>query len=141
MIKLLIVDDNALVREGITELLRDDTEIEVVGVAADGIEAIDLAITLLPDVILMDLAMPNLDGVAATRAIIAALPAAAIVVLTTYDATDHLQAALEAGALGYLIKEDASNGLSAAVKAAANGLAPFTPSAAATLLEDDELEE
>jgi DNA-binding NarL/FixJ family response regulator len=104
MIRLLIVDDHVVVRQGLEQLFATVPEVEVVGVAADGGQAVLQADRLAPDVVLMDVGMPKVDGVEATRQITAAHPGSRIVILTAYGDKDRIQAALQAGASGYLLK-------------------------------------
>src|SRR5690349_1234826 len=104
-IRVLLCDDHAVVREGLARLLESTEGIEVVGTAADGAEAIVAANDLHPDVVLMDLAMPNVDGVAATRRIAAEAPDSRVVVLTSFSDNARIHDALDAGARGYLLKD------------------------------------
>jgi DNA-binding NarL/FixJ family response regulator len=135
MIDVVIVDDHAVVRSGLQSLLDTADGIAVVGAAADGAEAIELVAALEPDVVLMDLSMPGLDGVAATAAIVEAHPSVAVVVLTSFSEPSRINAALEAGAIGYQLKDAAPDDLIAAVRAAAAGGAPLDPRAARVLLD------
>jgi len=127
MTRVLLVDDHALVRAGLAALLGSAERIEVVGAAADGREGVDLAVQLQPDVVLMDLSMPVMDGLAATRLIRQALPSSQVVVLTSF--ADHHRGvqALAAGAVAYLLKDCDPTDIIAAVRAAAGGRAPLTP--------------
>lgn len=104
-IRVLIVDDHAILRKGIRALLSTEADMEVVGEAANGREALARATELHPDVILMDLVMPEMDGIEATRRIVAALPGAHILVLTSFAADDKVFPAIKAGALGYILKD------------------------------------
>jgi DNA-binding NarL/FixJ family response regulator len=135
MIKVVIADDHAVVRSGLRSLLDTADGIAVVGVAADGAEAIELVAALTPDVVLMDLSMPGIDGVAATAAICQTHPTVAVVVLTSFSEPSRIHAALEAGAIGYQLKDAAPDELIAAVRAAAAGGAPLDPRAARVLLD------
>ena len=126
-IRVLIADDQRLMREGLATLLALADDIEIVGQAGDGLEAIELANARRPDVILMDIQMPRLNGVEATRTIRAALPATQIIILTTFDDDEYLLAGLRAGACGYLLKDMPSEQLAAAVRAAAQGQSPLGP--------------
>lgn len=135
MIRVVIVDDHAVVRSGLERLLTTAEDIVVAGAAADGREAIDLVDRLEPDVVMMDLSMPRLDGVAATQQIMAAHPDTAVVVLTSFSDTARITAALRAGAVGYQLKDAAPDELIAAVRAAAAGGAPLDPRAARVLLD------
>jgi DNA-binding NarL/FixJ family response regulator len=126
-ITVLIADDQRLLREGLAVLLELAPDIRVVGQAADGAEAIELARRLQPDVILMDIQMPGADGVAATRAILAELPDTRIIVLTTFDDDEYLVSGLGTGACGYLLKNMPSEHLAEAIRAAARGQSPVAP--------------
>ncbi|MFC4117963.1 response regulator [Nonomuraea zeae] len=132
VIRLLIVDDHPVVRDGLSSMFARDPEFEVVGEAGDGAEAVRLADALRPDVILMDLRMPGLDGVSATREL--AGGGARVLVLTTYDTDSHVLPAIEAGATGYLLKDAPRDELLQAVRATARGEAVLAPSAAALLM-------
>ncbi|MFF0862172.1 response regulator [Nonomuraea sp. NPDC003560] len=129
-IRVLVVDDQALVRAGLVALLRTDAALAVVGEAADGHEAIAQAAATAPDVILMDIRMPDLDGVAATRHILAhaAGPAPKILILTTFDLDEHVFAALRAGASGFLLKDTPADQMLAAIATVARGEVLLAPS-------------
>jgi DNA-binding NarL/FixJ family response regulator len=131
---ILLVDDHQLVRAGLASLLDGAGDLQVVGQAADGQQAIQLAADLAPDVVLMDLSMPVLDGVEATRLLLAAHPAAKVVVLTSFSDQARVADALTAGAVGYLLKDTEPRDLMAAIRAAAQGHAPLDPRVARTLL-------
>jgi DNA-binding NarL/FixJ family response regulator len=133
-IRVLIADDHAVIRDGVTAMLEPQAEFEVVGAAADGAEAVSLAARLGPDVVLMDLRMPKLDGVAATARITAARGAPRVLVLTTYDSDSDILRAMGAGALGYLLKDTQRHELFAAIRAAAQGQTALTPSVATRLV-------
>jgi DNA-binding NarL/FixJ family response regulator len=126
-IRVLVVDDQALVREGLTTLLSTADGIESVGAASDGEQAIELCQRLSPDVVLMDLNMPRLDGVEATRRIRAAAPQIEVVVLTTHSDESSILDALRAGARGYLTKDAGIAEIARAVHAAAGGQAMLDP--------------
>ncbi|WP_281173252.1 response regulator transcription factor [Deinococcus pimensis] len=132
---MLLVDDHEVVRAGLRGLLTADGTFEVVGEAGDGREAIDLVETLEPDVVLMDLRMPNMDGAAATAAIKKRFPRTQVMVLTTYDTDGDILKAVEAGAAGYLLKDTPRLELLKAVHMAARGQTPLAPSVAARLME------
>lgn len=136
MIRVLVVDDHEVVRAGLQLLLGQFPDIECVGQATDGAQAVAQAATSHPDVILMDLSMPGMDGVAATRAVVAADPDARVVALTTFADRTHVTAALDAGAVGYLLKDSDAQALRAGIIAAAQGQAPLDPRAARFLVED-----
>ncbi|MEU6717864.1 response regulator transcription factor [Nonomuraea sp. NPDC046802] len=126
MIRVLLADDQKLVRVGLRMLCESDPDIEVVGEAGDGREAVRLAAERLPDVILMDLRMPGVDGITATERIMAARPSSRIVALTTFDDDDHLYPALAAGAFGFLVKDSPPAALLAALRRAMAGEPPFS---------------
>ncbi|HEU5267657.1 MAG TPA: response regulator transcription factor [Jatrophihabitans sp.] len=134
MIRVVLVDDHRLVRVGIASMLSAAEDIEVVGEAADGAEAIELLATVDADVVLMDLSMPVLDGVEATRRVIAARPDSRVVVLTSFAEQKRVRDAVAAGAIGYVLKDCAPDELLAAVRAAAAGHTPLDPRVAAALL-------
>jgi DNA-binding NarL/FixJ family response regulator len=133
-IGLLIVDDHPVVRDGLSGMFASTPEFSVLGQAGDGAEAVRLAEALRPDVILMDLRMPGLDGVAAITELARRGVAARVLVLTTYDTDSDVLAAVEAGATGYLLKDAPRAELVRAVRAAANGEAVLAPSVAARLM-------
>ncbi|QXC62374.1 response regulator transcription factor [Aquihabitans sp. G128] len=135
MIRVLIADDHAVVRGGLEQLLATTDDLELVGLAADGEEAVSLARSVAPDVVLMDLSMPGLDGVAATRAITAADGDVAVVVLTSFSDKERILAALDAGAVGYVLKHAAPDEVLDAVRAAHGGGSPLDPKAARVLLD------
>jgi DNA-binding NarL/FixJ family response regulator len=133
-VRVLLVDDQALFREALATLLGASEGIEVVGEAGDGREALDRAAALAPDVVLMDLRMPVLDGVAATRRLRAEHPGIHVIALTTFDDDEDVFAALRAGALGYLLKDVSSARLLEAVLAATRGESVLAPSVAAKVV-------
>ncbi|MFB9235464.1 response regulator [Plantactinospora siamensis] len=135
MIRVLVVDDQALVRAGVSLLLRTAGGFEVVGEAGDGHEAVRLAERLRPDVILMDLRMPRVDGIEATRRILDAQPAARVLVLTTFADDASVYGALGAGALGYLVKDGEPEELVDAVGRAARGEPLLAPAVLARVVE------
>jgi len=133
-IAVMIVDDHAVVRDGLRALLTTRPEIEVVGAAADGVEAVHVAGQCHPDVVLMDLGMPRMDGVEATRRITALQSAPAVIVLTMSDDDTSVLAAIRAGARGYLLKDADGDDVVAAIHAGAAGQAVFGQGVAATVL-------
>lgn len=135
-IRLLLVDDQALFREGLRTLLSVYDDLDVLGEADNGQEAVDLALTLRPDVVLMDLRMPVLDGVAATRLLLREMPAVKVIVLTTFDDDEHVFEGLRAGAVGYLLKDVPSVRLVEAIRAAAQGQSFLQPSVAAKVVAE-----
>jgi DNA-binding NarL/FixJ family response regulator len=134
VIKLLIADDHPLVRDALANLLAGAGDIEVVGVTADGRQAVAAALETSPDVVLMDLEMPELNGMDATRALRDAGSTARVVVLTTFSDRDRILGALDAGALGYLLKDADPDEIIRGVRAAARGDSPLAPRAAHELL-------
>jgi DNA-binding NarL/FixJ family response regulator len=134
MIRIVIADDHAVVRAGLAQLLGTFPDVELVGTAADGAEAVALSAERRPDVVLMDLEMPVLDGIAATARIRAAQPEVAVVVLTSFSDRERILRALDAGAAGYLLKDAEPDELGRAIHAAARGEAPLDPRAARALL-------
>jgi len=133
-LRVLIVDDHAVVRQGISDVLGAAADIQIAGIAPGGEEAIGMATQLQPDVILMDLSMPDVDGVDATRRTLEAVPGTKVVMLTSFSEPEHVNAALDAGAIGYLLKDAEPDEIVRAVKAAARGEAPFSARAAGALL-------
>ncbi|HEY0499934.1 MAG TPA: response regulator transcription factor [Kutzneria sp.] len=133
-IRLLIVDDHPVVRNGLLGMFAGDPEFDVVGEAADGAEAVAYAQSLDPDVVLMDLRMPGMDGVAAIRKLATLAIRAKVLVLTTYDTDSDVLPAIEAGATGYLLKDTPRAELLRAVRAAARGEAVLSPTVATKLL-------
>ncbi len=134
MIRLLVVDDHPVVRDGLSSMFAREPDFEVVGEAGDGAEAVRLARSLRPDVILMDLRMPGPDGLGAMRELAQDGGGARVLVLTTYDTDSHVLPAIEAGATGYLLKDAPRDELLRAVRATARGEAVLAPSAAALLM-------
>jgi DNA-binding NarL/FixJ family response regulator len=124
---VLIADDDHLMRAGLAELLTVDPDIQIVGQAATGREAVDLTRRLSPDVVLMDIRMPDLDGIAATRELVTAAPNAKVLILTTFELDDYLFGALRAGASGFLLKRTRPEDLIAAVHAIADGDSVLSP--------------
>lgn len=134
-IRVLIADDQDLVRYGLRLVLEAEPDMDVVGEAAGGASAIDAAAALSPDVILMDVRMPGMDGIEATRALAARLPRTRVLVLTTYDLDESAFAALRAGAAGFLLKNTRPAELIAAIRAVATGDAVVAPRITAKLIE------
>jgi DNA-binding NarL/FixJ family response regulator len=134
MISVVLADDHAMVRLGLEQLLAGADGIEVVGSAADGAQAVEMVLGLHPDVVLMDLQMPGIDGVAATRQIVASGAQSQVVVLTSFSDSERIVAALDAGAIGYLLKDTEPEDLLEGVRAAARGESPLNPRAARQLL-------
>jgi DNA-binding NarL/FixJ family response regulator len=136
VIRVLVVDDHAMVREGLAAVLAADGDIEVVGQAADGRAALDLARDVSPDVALMDLSMPVMDGVEATGAMLDVAPDVRIVILTSFSDRARVRQALAAGAVGYQLKDAEPGALRAAVRAAAAGHVPLDPRVAQAVLPE-----
>jgi DNA-binding NarL/FixJ family response regulator len=134
-IKVLLADDQALVRSGFRMILEAREEIDVVGEAEDGLEAIEATRRLLPDVILMDIRMPGLDGIAATARLRSTADTSPVLVLTTFGEDEVLWGAIEAGAAGFVLKDSSAEDLIAAVRAVAGGGAWFDPGVAPRVLE------
>jgi DNA-binding NarL/FixJ family response regulator len=135
MIRVLVVDDQALVRGGFRMILDAQSDIEVVGEAADGTEAIDKAGELAPDVILMDIRMPRLDGLEATRRLVAGGRAPSVLMLTTFDGDEYVYESLRAGASGFMLKDVEPEQLADAVRVIARGEALLAPAITRRLIE------
>ncbi|KRC59394.1 LuxR family transcriptional regulator [Agromyces sp. Root81] len=133
-IRIVVADDHPIVRAGIIGLLESEPGLEIVGEAADGAEALAVAASERPDLVLMDLRMPHLDGAAATARIVAEVPGTRVLVLTTYETDDHILAAIEAGASGYLLKAAPQAEIVAGIRAVAAGETVLAPSIAAKLV-------
>ena len=133
-IRILVVDDHPVVRDGLTALLATQPDFTVIGEAATGAEALRQTAALTPDVVIMDLQMPGINGAAATAAIRTAHPDVQVLVLTTYDTNADIISAIDAGAAGYLLKDTGREELCAAVRIAARGEAALSPSVAAKVL-------
>jgi len=134
VIRVVIVDDHGVVRAGLAQLVAGPDDIEVVGTAADGREALDVIERTRPDVVLMDLSMPDLDGISATRAALQRVPGTVVVILTSFSDRDRIVEAIDAGAIGYLLKDAEPDELLRGVRAAARGESPLAPKAAAQLI-------
>ena len=135
MIRVVVVDDHQVVRAGLRMLLSRYEDLELVGEAADGQAGLEMVGATGPDVVLMDLSMPVLDGVAATRRITAEHPDVHVVALTTFADREHVTAAIDAGAIGYLLKDADPEALAGGIRAAARGEVPLDPRAAQVLLD------
>jgi two-component system, NarL family, response regulator LiaR len=135
-IRLLIADDHGIVRQGLRMFLGSDPELEIIGEARDGAEAVELAIEYRPDVVLMDLLMPVKDGLSAIAAIRIALPETEVLALTSVLDDDLVIDAVRAGAIGYLLKDTEAQELRRAIKAAAAGQVQLSPQAAARLVQE-----
>jgi NarL family two-component system response regulator LiaR len=135
-IRVLIVDDHSVVRRGLRMFLEDDPELEIVGEAGDGAQAVEEARSLKPDVVLMDLLMPRMDGIAATGIIRGELPDTEVIALTSVLEDASVVGAVRAGAIGYLLKDTRSDELCQAIKAAAAGQVQLSPGAAARLMRE-----
>jgi DNA-binding NarL/FixJ family response regulator len=134
-IRVLVVDDDALMRAGLRGVLQSDDAIAVIGEAGDGREAVERVAALAPDVVLMDVRMPGLDGIAATGEVLAASPDVRVLILTTFEQDDYVFGALRAGASGFLLKRARPEDLLAAVHAIAAGEALLSPSVTRTVIE------
>jgi DNA-binding NarL/FixJ family response regulator len=135
-VRVLLVDDQALVRAGFRMILEAQDDVRVVGEAGDGMQALELCRAERPDVVLMDIRMPVLDGLEATRRLVQEQPAARVLVLTTFDADEHVYDALHAGASGFLLKDVGRDDLVRAVRTVAAGEALLAPSVTRRLLAD-----
>ncbi len=135
MIRLAVVDDHVIVRNGLKQFMATADDIELVGMAANGVEALALVAELKPDVVLMDLSMPEMDGVEATRRIVAEHPGVRVLVLTSFSDQTRIMDALRAGAEGYLLKHSEPDEIAAAIRAIHEGGSPLDPKAARVLLE------
>jgi two-component system NarL family response regulator len=135
-IRLVIAEDQTVVRMALAQLLAAESDIEVIGQAADGEAALDVARRLKPDVLLTDLSMPKMDGISATRQVKQEMPECAVVVLTIHHDDDHLFAAIKAGASGYVLKEAPPEQMVGAIRAAARGEGFIGPSLVGRVLEE-----
>jgi DNA-binding NarL/FixJ family response regulator len=134
MIRIVIADDHRVVRTGLEQLVGTFDDVEVVGSGVNGEEAVDICAAARPDVALIDLEMPVLDGIEATRRIRGASPATSVIVFTSFSDRERILRALDAGAIGYLLKDAEPEELHRAIRAAVRGEAPLAPKAAAALL-------
>jgi DNA-binding NarL/FixJ family response regulator len=134
VIRVLLVDDQALLRMGFRLILETEPDIEVAGEAADGATGVAMASALLPDVVLMDVRMPGMDGIAATAAITAAGPDCKVIILTTFDLDEYVFAGLKAGASGFLLKDAPPADLITAIRSVASGDAVLAPAATRRLI-------
>ena len=139
-IRVLVVDDHAIVRMGLSALFETQTDIVLVGAAEDGAEAVRKAKRLRPDIVVMDIMMPVMDGVAATREIVAENPSAKVIVLTTSASSDEIAKALEAGAAGAILKSEANRRLLATIRSVARGNRVLSQKTTAMLSKDPPVE-
>ncbi len=135
-IRMLVADDHAIIREGLCKILEFEKDIEVVGEAKNGIEAAQKVKDLVPDIVLMDIDMPELDGIATTRMIKKESPHTKVIILTVHKEEEHLFSAIKAGAIGYILKEDDSKNLLSSIRAAFKGETLLSPSIAIQLLNE-----
>jgi DNA-binding NarL/FixJ family response regulator len=134
VIRVAVADDHAIVRNGLVQLLTSDPRIEVIGAVGDGEAAVSLCVEQHPEVMVMDLSMPGMNGVEATRLIVERAPGTQVVVLTSFVDRDRVLAALEAGAIGYMLKDSEPDELLRGIHAAARGESPLDPRAARTMI-------
>jgi DNA-binding NarL/FixJ family response regulator len=137
VIRVLVVDDHALIRRGLSDVLGAAEGIEIVGAIADGRRAAALVIELKPDIVLMDLNMADIDGIDATRAVLAARPETKVVILTSFGESAHILEALEVGAIGYLTKDTEPEDIIRALREAETGGVPLSPMAARAFLPNN----
>ncbi|MFP5362805.1 MAG: response regulator [Thermoleophilia bacterium] len=135
MIRVLLADDHGVIRDGLGRLIAALDDVELVAVAADGAEAVEQCARARPDVVLMDLDMPVVDGIEATRRIVARQPGTAVLVLTSFSDRPRIIGALEAGACGYLLKDVDAEEVAEGIRAAARGESPLDPRAARTIID------
>jgi DNA-binding NarL/FixJ family response regulator len=133
--RVLIADDQTLFRAGLARLLEEDDRIEIVGQATDGADAVKQALKVKPDVVLMDLKMPNVDGIEATRQILAQLPLTTVLILTTFEADNHVIQALKAGARGYVLKDSDAAAIVSSIVAVVSGESVMAGAVANRVLE------
>lgn len=134
MTRVLIADDHGLVRAGLTELIATFDDVEVIGAATGGEQAVAMAVEHSPDIVLMDLEMPEVDGIEATRRILELAPSTRVVILTSFSDRERILKALDAGAVGYLLKDAEPGELARGIAAAARGESPLDPRAAGTVI-------
>jgi DNA-binding NarL/FixJ family response regulator len=134
-VRVLVADDQTLFRTGLTSLLNEDERVEVVGQAVDGADAVKQALRLKPDVILMDVKMPNVDGIEATRQIIEAMPGAKVLILTTFETDSQVIQALKAGASGYVLKDSSASAIISSIVAVLAGERVMASAVANRVLE------
>jgi DNA-binding NarL/FixJ family response regulator len=135
VIRVAVADDHGVVRDGLAGVIAAQPDMELVGTAADGAEAVAICRSSAPDVVLMDLEMPVLDGIEATRAILAEAPRTVVIVLTSFSDRRRITGALDAGAVGYLLKDASAEEVLSGIRTAAEGGSPLDPRAARSLLE------
>lgn len=135
-IRLMIADDHTIVRQGLRRLLEDEDGMEVIGEAVDGRDAVAKALDLLPDIIIMDLSMPGLHGLEATRQIVKRLPKAKVLILSMHKNDAYVQQALQAGASGYILKDSASEEVLVAIRSVSRGDSYLSPSISRVLIDD-----
>jgi DNA-binding NarL/FixJ family response regulator len=135
VIRVVVVDDHGVLRDGLAGVIGAQADMELVATAADGAEAVAICKSATPDVVLMDLEMPVLDGIEATRAILAETPSTAVLVLTSFSDRRRITGALEAGAVGYLLKDASADEVVRGIRTAAGGGSPLDPRAARSLLD------
>jgi DNA-binding NarL/FixJ family response regulator len=133
-IRVLIVDDHPLVRRGLCELFGGESDLEVVDAVGDGEQAVSVTLAQQPDVVLMDISMPGMDGIEATRRVLAAQPSTRVVMLTSFADHERVMEALDSGAIGYLLKDAESDELLRGVRVAASGDSPLSPRAARAVI-------
>jgi DNA-binding NarL/FixJ family response regulator len=135
MIRVVVADDHGVLRDGLAGVISAQSDMELVATAANGAEAVDLCRSNAPDVVLMDLEMPVLDGIDATKAIVAEAPSTAVLVLTSFSDRRRITGALDAGAVGYMLKDASADDVVRGIRTAAGGGSPLDPRAARSLLD------
>jgi DNA-binding NarL/FixJ family response regulator len=135
MIRVVVADDHGVLRDGLAGVISAQSDMELVATAANGAEAVDLCRSTAPDVVLMDLEMPVMDGIDATKAIVAEAPSTAVLVLTSFSDRRRITGALDAGAVGYLLKDASADDVVRGIRTAAGGGSPLDPRAARSLLD------